>query len=115
MRAQAVGAAGGKPGIGAYILRAQHHALRHMRLSMGVVLTLRRGAVEQRTSDCGGVNLAVVLIFKFVQTTFAATIAQAFPLAGGEFIQRGVVPPRGIHIHALKKIATGFTEFTEGR
>jgi hypothetical protein len=52
-----------------------------MEFAMPIIAALRALEIEQFAGDIGHIYLAVILVFGFQQTAFAATIAQGFPLA----------------------------------
>src|SRR5690606_33929515 len=95
----------------------QTNAIRNIIAPPPVIAALCGVGVEQFAGDIGHIDLAIILVFRFQQATFAAPVAKCLPLSAVERVKRRF--PKGLFgvycIHRLISSAISWGVPSNGR
>ena len=80
------------------LCRSQSDAFGHIGMAVLIVRTTSAVPIQQAARDIGGMQFPRILIFKFVDAAFAATVAQGLPLRPIKPGQRHVLPETPAHL-----------------
>ena len=93
-----IAAARWQPIEGANFLRVDGNAIGNLDVPVGIIAAPARADIKQTAGQPCQVNFVSIFVLQLDQTTAATTVAEAFPLGAGHFLQRFVFPKRNIAI-----------------